>query len=425
MSKSRAFWPPVLVVAVSSPAFAQYTLKTLTSFNGANGQYSLAGVILSGSTLYGTTDEGGANGEGEVFSLPVTGGTPTVLASFAANGSNGQNPEAGVILSGSTLYGTTFEGGANGWGEVFSVPTAGGTPTVLTSFTFNNGAYPTAGVILSGSTLYGTTSNGAGPSGGSGEVFSLPATGGSPTVLWTFTGNSNPGPGTSSMDGAIPVSGVALSGNTLYGTTESGGTYNPYDFSNNTYYHGVVYSVPISGGSDTVLTSFNGSNGDSPQGGVTLSHDGGTLYGTTAYGGANDDGEVFSLPVGGGTPTILASFNGSNGSNPYTDLILSPDGTTLFGTTQQGGAYGNGEVFSVPVTGGTPTVLYSFTGGADGLYPHGDLIMDANGDLFGTTEASGANGDGTVFELAVPEPTSLVPILLPAMLLRRVRRSFI
>src|SRR5277367_3932587 len=110
----------------ASAARAQYTINTLASFNVGDGAGPEAGLILSGNTLYGTTGYGGADGDGTVFSVPVTGGTPTVLASF--NGSNGPHPSAGLTLSGNTLYGTTYFGGIDygthsyGSGTVFSVP---------------------------------------------------------------------------------------------------------------------------------------------------------------------------------------------------------------------------------------------------------------------------------------------------------------
>jgi uncharacterized repeat protein (TIGR03803 family) len=91
------------------------------------------------------------------------------------------------------------------------------------------------------------------------------------------------------------------------------------------------------------LGSFNGGNGANPFGDLTLI--GSTLYGTTAFGGAGGDGAVFSIPVGGGTPTALGSFNGSNGEWPYGSLTLI--GSTLYGTTTQGGASGDGAVFAL------------------------------------------------------------------------------
>jgi len=305
----------LLVATAASPAFAQYTLTTLASFSGANGVNPIGGLILSGSTLYGTTYEGGASfqnpavpGTGEVFSLPTTGGTPTVLASFNLNGTNGASPESGLVLSGGTLYGTTYTGGANNDGEVFSVPVTGGTPTVLASFNGTNGANPIAGLIVSGSTLYGTTYYGGATfqnsdNRGDGEVFSLPTSGGTPTVLASFNGTNGYRPGAPRL---------ILSGGTLYGTTGGGGaTFQNFDNPGD----GEVFSVPTSGGTPTVLASFNGTNGTGPYGDLILS--GSTLYGTT-IGLASSAGEVFSLPTTGGTPTVLAPFNinGTNGSGP-------------------------------------------------------------------------------------------------------------
>jgi uncharacterized repeat protein (TIGR03803 family) len=127
-------------------------------------------VSLSGGTLYGTTTGGGAGGYGTVFSVPLAGGSPTTLATF--NYTNGETPYAGLTLSGSTLYGTTNGGGANGYGTVFSVPLAGGSLTTLATFNNTNGAYPAYGnLILSGNTLYGTTESGG--ASGDGTVFSL------------------------------------------------------------------------------------------------------------------------------------------------------------------------------------------------------------------------------------------------------------
>ena len=301
--------------------------------------------MLSGNTLYGTTVAGGANGDGTVFSVPVTGGTPTVLASF--NGSNGQNPYGDLILSGNRLYGTTSEGGAYGGqfiggiggGTVFSVPVTGGTPTVLASFNGSDGSSPQAGLILSGNTLYGTTFFGGYDYGahefGSGTVFSVPVTGGTPNVLVSF--------GTPVSNGGFnPQAGLTLSGNTLYGTTTAGGAYGGL------LGGGTVFSVPVTGGTQTVLASLTGSAGViSTNGGVILV--GSTLYGTTAPGGDNGYGAVFSVPVAGGTPTVLASFDSfTNGQEPNADLTLSADGNTLYGTAVQGGDDEDGTIFSAP-----------------------------------------------------------------------------
>ena len=358
-----------LLWLVGIHAHAQ-SLTTLASFNGSNGQYSVAGLTASGNALYGTTEYGGAYGDGTVFSIPLGGGTPTALVSF--NGSNGSNPDQGVMVIGNTLYGTTWGGGAYGSGAVFSVPLTGGNPTVLASFNGSNGLYPDAGVMVIGNTLYGTTNQGG--AYGDGTVFSVPLNGGTPTVLASFNGSN----------GQSANGDLTLVGDTLCGVTWQGGAYND----------GTVFSVPLTGGSPTVLASFNGSNGQYPYSGLMVI--GNTLYGTAHRGGTYDYGTVFSIPVSGGSPTVLASFNGSNGNNPLGGVILV--GNTLYGTTEYGGAYGDGTVFSVPVTGGSPTVLASFNG-SNGQYPWATLTLSGN-TLCGTTSNGGAYGGGTVFAVS-------------------------
>ena len=145
----------------ASPAAAQ-AFNTLLSFSGTSGAYPgwnpNAGLVLSGSTLYGTTNAGGTYNEGTVFSVPVSGGTlhdPGLVQRDQWRGPNG-----GLILSGSTLYGTTEGGGASSDGTVFSLPVSGGTPTVLTSFNGNNGQWPEGGLTLIGSNLYGICNRG-------------------------------------------------------------------------------------------------------------------------------------------------------------------------------------------------------------------------------------------------------------------------
>jgi uncharacterized repeat protein (TIGR03803 family)/autotransporter-associated beta strand protein len=301
------------------------TPTTLASFGGSSGANpGEAGLILSGGTLYGTTISGGnltlnsGLGYGTVFSVPTGGGSPTTLASF--DGSNGANPQAGVVLSGGTLYGTTQNGGVNNSGAVFSVPAAGGAPTPIASFDFSGsgGWLPLAGLVLSGGLLYGTAADGG--TGGGGTVFSVPISGGGPSVLGSFNGT----------DGLGPDASLILSGGTLYGTTAYGGKYND----------GTVFSLPVTGGTPTVLASFNGTDGATPVGSLLLS--GGTLYGTTSEGGnlalnrGSGYGAVFSVPVTGGTPTVLASFNGTNGTGPVAGLVSDANGN-LYGTTSGGG----------------------------------------------------------------------------------------
>src|SRR6266481_1304331 len=165
----------------------------------------------------------------------------------------------------------------------------------------------------------------------------------------------------------------------------------------------------------TPLVSFNSTDGASPQAGL-IADANGNLFGTTASGGANDGGTVFEIAKTAGgyasTPTVLVSFcaqtnsNYTDGANPVAGLIADANGN-LFGTTEDGGAKGQGPVFEIAKTASgyatTPTILVSFcvqTNCADGQHPRAGLIADANGNLFGTTFEGGANDFGTVFEIA-------------------------
>jgi uncharacterized repeat protein (TIGR03803 family) len=154
----------------------------------------------------------------------------------------------------------------------------------------------------------------------------------------------------------------------------------------------------------TTLASFNWANGSNPEAGL-IADGGGNLFGTTEQGGASGQGTVFEIAKTASgyasTPTTLASFNLANGSNPYGGLTADGNGD-LFGATQGGGANNYGTVYEIAKTASgyanTPTTLASFDG-ADGIFPDATLIADVRGDLFGTAVSGGPSGDGTVFEV--------------------------
>jgi uncharacterized repeat protein (TIGR03803 family) len=123
----------------------------------------------------------------------------------------------------------------------------------------------------------------------------------------------------------------------------------------------------------------------------------GDLFGVTSSGGADNDGTVFEIAKSTGALTTLASFTGANGATPAGSLTIDAEGD-LFGTTANGGADGDGTVFEIAKSTGELTTLATFTG-TNGANPFGTVISDAAGDLFGTTEMGGADNDGTVFEI--------------------------
>ena len=246
-------------------------------------------MIVSGNTLYGTAASNSESANGTVFAVKTDGTGFTNLYSFTG-GSDGGGPLAGLVLSGNTLYGTAWGGGTNGSGTVFAVNTDGTGFTTLHSFTEtstnssgfytnSDGANPFAGLILSGNTLYGTAADGG--SSGSGTVFKVNTDGTGFTVLHSFTAWAYEH---KNIDGAYPYAGLVLSGNTLYGTAADGGSSGS----------GTVFAVNTDGTGFSVLHSFNGGNdGANPNNGLILS--GNTLYGTASGGGTNGAGTVFSI----------------------------------------------------------------------------------------------------------------------------------
>lgn len=329
--------------------------------------------------------------------------TETVLHSFCAQSgcADGQHPEARLVLDPSgNLYGTTDLGGANALGTVFEV-TVSGIESVLYSFCAQedckDGYHPRAGLILDAEgNLYGGIYDGGTHDGGVVAEFSPT---GAETVLYNFCSERG------CQDGYYPHADLIMdkSGN-LYGTTQYRGAYGG----------GNVFEVS-SNGTESVIYGFcqqsGCTDGNAPKAGLALDAKG-NLYGTTYKGGAHGEGVVFEITPGG-TETVLYSFCGqancTDGSEPEADLILDKNGN-LYGTTYGGGANGKGTVFEVSPSG-VETVLYSFcpqTGCKDGARPEAGLVMDAKGNLYGTTYSGGGNKRrGTVFEVT-PSGTETV-----------------
>jgi len=300
-----------------------------------------------------------------------------------------------VLDAQGNLYGTTSKGGAYNYGTVFKLDTSAN-EAVLYSFTgtAGDGVYPYAGLVLDAQgNLYGTTYEGGAT--GNGTVFKLD-TSANEAVLYSFTGTAG--------DGVYPYAGLVLDaqGN-LYGTTVLGGAGGV----------GTVFKLDTSG-KETVLYSFTMLDGAVPYAGLVLDTQG-NLYGTT-YGGGNRAckypcGTVFKLDTTG-KETVLYSFTGTGGDGAYPEagLVLDAQGN-LYGTTLYGGSgrcrgqLHCGTVFKLD-TSGNESALYGFSG-KDGAYPWAGLVMDAQGNLYGTTSQGGAYNYGTVFKLQPGTTTTL------------------
>jgi uncharacterized repeat protein (TIGR03803 family) len=377
------------------------TLTTLYSFcsvleNGfcQDGQYPLA-LVQSSQNFYGTTENGGANGEGTVFAI-TPNGTLTTLYSFCSLSgcADGQVPLAGLVeATDGNFYGTTEFGGANGAGTVFKIsPT--GTVTVLYSFCSQagcaDGSRPYAALTqATDGNLYGTTFYGG--TKGDGTVFKI-TPGGALTTLHSFCSESG------CTDGSNPEAALVqgTDGN-LYGTTEGGA-----------HTLGSVFEITPTGALAT-LHSFDGADGQYPEAALVQATDG-SFYGTTVAGGAQDYGMLFKITPSGTLTTLYTFCSQSgctDGTSPYGGLAQDTNGT-LYGTTGLGGPSGTctlgcGTVFSLSVGLG-PFVETQPTLGRYGV---GVRILGTN--LTGATRVS-FNGTTAIFTVV---STSLITTTVP------------
>jgi uncharacterized repeat protein (TIGR03803 family) len=395
---SAALMIIVVVILVSAPgAWARSKYKTLYKFTGGTDGNGPSGLVFdSAGNLYGTAAVGGAFSYGTVFKLD-TGGTMTVLYNFTG-GADGAipHPYGNLVVDGlGNLYGTTYEGGVYGGGTVFKLDTTG-VETVLYSFcpdgSCSDGSRPTGGLIFDqAGNLYGTTTRG-GNGSGLGVLFKLtpnPDGSWSETVLHSF--------GAYQGDAEEPYGGLVqdIAGN-LYGATWQGGA----------YYQGTLFKLDTTG-VETVLYNFSGEDGAhlyKPP----IFDAAGNVYDTTAFGGdyscpsplGDGCGTVFKLDASGNI-TVLHTFSGGkDGAFPVGGLIFDQVGN-LYGTAQFGGAYGYGVVFKLTLGQNGKVrwkVLHAFAD-RPGAEPLASLILDAAGNLYGTTYGDKKKTFGSVFEI--------------------------
>lgn len=313
-----------------------------------------------------------------VVALPGHAQTLTPLHSFGAFANDGQSPGAALIAVGTnTLFGTTSAGGGNNVGTVFAIHTDGSGYTNLHEFgAAGDGRTPQSALTAIGDTLYGTTTTGG--SNNFGTVFAINTNGADYTILHEF---GVPG------DGRTPEAGLIVVGATLYGTTYGGGTNSA----------GTVFSINADGSGYTTLYQF-GSTGDGENPWAALTAIGARLFGTTYNGGAYTYGTIFAVNTNGANYELLYSFGHSvDGKNPRAPLLAA--GGKLYGTTFYGGSIGDGTVFAIRPDGLSFTNLHQFeTSGFDGQYPWG--LTAVGSTFYGTTYAGGSNSNfGTVFAL--------------------------
>jgi len=400
---------PVLFACVSLLLAGRVTAQTYTdiysfsSFDSVGSSVNSDGalpngdIVSSSNTLYGTTSYGGSSGVGTVFAVNTDGTGFSSLYSFGG-GSDGKYPRgAGLVLSGTTLYGTT-SGGGNGIGNLFAINTDGSGFTDLYDFSiqsFNAYAFETNSdgsapnyLVLSGSTLYGTAAEGG--IFGKGTVFAINTDGSGFTTLHNFgpAGVVDP-PYDKNTEGASPSSGVIISDNTLYGTALEGGSSG----------YGTVFKVNTDGTVFTVLHSFTAPKGSTGSYGTNsdgayparLIVSGKTLYGTTTGGGSGGYGTVFRVNTDGTGFTILYS-----GSALYETFSLVLSGKTLY--------WMSGDVFAINTDGTGFTTLPTGNTASQTV----SLILSGN-NLYGAAAQAGTAGNGSVFSFLIPPQLTLTP----------------
>ena len=383
-----------LILTVNEASGATFTNLYVFSADDFNSQFLFTnrdgvgpnGLVISGNVIYGTAASGGQNSYGTVFRMNTDGSHFTNLFNFdrgpydSGTGTYPQNtgmfPGAGLVLVGDTLYGTTHTGGKVLAGSIFRINTDGSGFATIHEFNYVDGQGPQHGLTLHSNLLYGTTVLGG--SNGWGNVFTIDLTNNNISFVYQFTNE------------VAPYGGLAFSGNGLYGFGRGSSGSN-----------GWIYTL---NGGYSILYNFIGTNGSDPWGTPIIS--GNTLFGTTTSGGQFMSGNVFRIDLNGSNYTNLYSFTPNGAANTdgsltynYTGLVLS--GNKLYGTASAGGSGSRGTVFQLNTDGSGFGVLHSFNY-ADGADP--ESLVLSGGKLYGGTYGGFhgfANGSGGIFAITV------------------------
>jgi uncharacterized repeat protein (TIGR03803 family) len=367
--------------------------NALTNFSTNTGVNWPQGRLLEGGdgALYGTSFGGGTNGLGAVFKINKDGSGLTVLHSFTNGLTDGAGPQSGLALAtNGTLYGTTFNGGVNNYGVLYSLGQDGSNFSVLWQFLpgGGDGTYPNYTAPATNNVIYGTTE--AGGAYDLGTVFKYDQNSSAYAVLHSFSGGTD--------DGQYPAAVLRASDGRLYGTTSQGGLTNM----------GVIYSLDTNGNNYAVLHNLGGTNvlGSRDVADLIESRDG-YLYGVTYNDGRGgpyyyNGGTIYKIDKGGTNFQVVVLFmtNSVLASNLYSGLLLGSDGL-IYGTAEYGGTGRYGVVYRVNPNGTGYTNLYNFTeppGGVDGNL-HSALAEGSDGTLYGVINGGSITTNGLFYKL--------------------------
>lgn len=368
--------PALAIFEASSPKPATAQFSVLHHFSRALDGEDPFSITKSGSIIFGTAGRG-ANNRGIIWSFNTTAGSLAKLYDFDL--ADGSGPRGGVVFSNGRVLGTANAGGNTNSGTIWTLDISTGNFAKLhdflpsgSSIPVNEGSQPRGALALDDGLLFGVNF-----SAELGTLWQFDTSARLLTVLHHFTGGT---------DGRHPAGGVTASGNLLYGTSNT-----------------AIWSYDRSASKFNVLYNFvPGTETGGSLGNLIV--DGNVLYGTSS-GGITGLGSIWSFDTATGTFTKLHQFTGTtDGRQPQGTIAF--DGTSLYGTANQ-------TIWSLNTESGLFKTLHALNLQTDGNKPEGGLILDGH-TLYGTSLVGGAFGDGTLWAFVIPEPSTLVLVLLTA-----------
>jgi uncharacterized repeat protein (TIGR03803 family) len=332
--------------------------------------------VTAQTQLWGTSYSGGANGEGAIFSADGNGNGFHI--EFSMVNATGANPNGSPVLAGNNkLYGVTETGGFGDSCVVYSYEPLTGTFTNIHDlYQYTQFGWEAKSEMLRASNgmLYGLCA--AGGANGGGVIYKVDPFTDTYTDMYDF----------SSYNGSSPFGSlIQLPDGNLYGMAQYGGASS----------YGVIFSFDPEAAVYTKLYMFDGNSGANPTFGKLLYASNGKIYGTTQSGGVSYYGVLFSFDINTGVYTKLHDFDGVHGNMPNGSLMEATNGK-LYGTTYQGGLNSQGILFSFDITSGTYTDVFDFNG-TNGSNPKRGVTQGSNGKIYGTTFSGGVNNAGVAF----------------------------
>lgn len=398
------------------------SLSVVWDFTGADGREPWGELMDDGAgRLWGTTRFGGASNLGSVFRFQMQTEEVTTMVSFDGGGQSGKGSEplGGLLMDAfGDFWGTASLGGRNDRGVVFRVQ-SNGIFVAPIHFTGTNGlgtsgSFPAATLAGDGDGFLWGTAQSDGKSG-RGAVFKVDPQSGGAVTMHVFDDAA------AGLPGFLPQTALVSDGQgNFWGTTTRGGASGA----------GTIYKVNVETGALTTVKEFTGLGGAvtgaEPRGDLLLASDG-NLWGTTRFGGTDNDGTIFKInPATGALTTVHSFVNFSTflfGRSPLAGLVEDPSGN-IWGTTSEGGesaGNGMGTIFRYIPRFNSFSLMYSFTGTTGpifGVRPAARLVLDSAGNLHGTTSSTFFKVNPTSFEFTTtslpPEPGvgSVAPVFI-------------